>query len=322
MNKLNRIHKLEKIIVGGIDQWILIRGNDSSKPVLLFIQSGPGFPIISEASSMEKILKLEDHFVVVYWDQRACGKSFSRKISTLSLSLDQMVSDTHELIEKLKIQMNVEKIYVVGFSIGGTIGALAACKYPGDFYAYVGVGIDIKMDEAEKAAYNFALEHALKKKNKKALKELQNIGQPPHIDNKKFLTRVKWITNFGGVNLQETFSSLFIKTMKNILFSSEYSITDIIRTVKGMEFSQKYLLKNLSSLNLFNQIHRIDVPVYIFQGVHDFAAPLSLAEEFFRKLEAPNGKQFIRFENSAHMPHYEEPEKFHRLLIDIIKNGH
>ena len=43
------IDTLAGIQLGGITQWIRIRGSDASNPVLLLMQQGPGFPMINEA---------------------------------------------------------------------------------------------------------------------------------------------------------------------------------------------------------------------------------------------------------------------------------
>ncbi len=74
------ISRLENIRLGGTEQWIRIRGKDRTNPILLLIQQGPGLPMLNEAIDDDKLWHLEDEFVVVYWDQRACGKSFRTTI--------------------------------------------------------------------------------------------------------------------------------------------------------------------------------------------------------------------------------------------------
>jgi pimeloyl-ACP methyl ester carboxylesterase len=69
------IDTLEPIQLGGITQWIRVRGVDASNRVLLLMQQGPGLPIITEARRLEQLLGLEKSFTVVYWDQRGTGLS-------------------------------------------------------------------------------------------------------------------------------------------------------------------------------------------------------------------------------------------------------
>src|SRR6266446_2159011 len=87
------IESLEKVRLGGIDQWIQIRGHNRSHPVMLFLHSGPGFP---EMPFSHVNAALEENFVVVHWDQRGAGKSYSSDIPVSSMNIEQFISDTRE----------------------------------------------------------------------------------------------------------------------------------------------------------------------------------------------------------------------------------
>src|SRR5215475_925577 len=90
---MNReVDTLERFDFGGASQWALVRGRSRSSPVLLFVQQGPGFPMIHEADAIERQLHLEEDFRVVYWDQRGTGKSL-RAMDSGALSLDTLVED-------------------------------------------------------------------------------------------------------------------------------------------------------------------------------------------------------------------------------------
>ena len=52
------------------------------------------------------------------------------------------------------------------------------------------------------------------------------------------------------------------------------------------------------------------------QGRLDQVAPGDAAQRYASSLEAPS-KQLVWFENSAHTPHLEEPEKFRELLMRV-----
>jgi hypothetical protein len=53
----NSIASLERIRLGGVDQYILIRGNDSSLPVVLFLHGGPGMPAMYLAHFFQRELE-------------------------------------------------------------------------------------------------------------------------------------------------------------------------------------------------------------------------------------------------------------------------
>ena len=78
INTPNGVALLEQVILGGVKQWILIRGEDVSNPILLFLHGGPGTPITPVAHHFGR--RLEQRFVVVHWDQRGAGKSYNAAI--------------------------------------------------------------------------------------------------------------------------------------------------------------------------------------------------------------------------------------------------
>jgi pimeloyl-ACP methyl ester carboxylesterase len=183
------LSRLERIRLGGTDQWIRIQGNNMFNPILLLVQQGPGLPMVHEAADDNRLWHVEDDFVVISWDQRGCGKSFSRAIPPQSMTLEQLIADTSELIQALAQRFNVPHLYVAGFSFGGTIAALAAFRHPELVRAVVCVAPDVQFEVAERVAYDFALKQAARLGNKRALRELQRIGPPRHTWRAKPLAR-------------------------------------------------------------------------------------------------------------------------------------
>lgn len=98
----NSIASLERIHIGNVDQYILVRGNNTSLPVLLFLHGGPGMPAMYLAHAFQR--ELEKEFVVVQWDRRGAGKSYREDISN-GLTTEQLVADTVELTNMLRARM-------------------------------------------------------------------------------------------------------------------------------------------------------------------------------------------------------------------------
>jgi pimeloyl-ACP methyl ester carboxylesterase len=233
------------------------------------------------------------------------------------MTVAQLVADTSELIQALTQRFQVAQLYIAGFSFGGTIAALTASGHPELVRAVVAVCPDVQFDVAERVAYDFALEQATRLGNRRAIRELRRIGPPPHLESKTFGIRVKWVTNFGGVNRQATYTQLLLKTLRQLVLSRDYTLLDIVGTLRGMRFAQDHLLPDLANLDLFEMLPRLDVPVFLLQGRHDCVAPASSLEQYYQTLQAPKGKQLIWFDESAHTPQYEEPEKFREVLLTI-----
>ncbi|MBI4832317.1 MAG: alpha/beta hydrolase [Candidatus Lindowbacteria bacterium] len=317
----NGIESLEQVTLGGVKQWILIRGWAKSNPVLLHLHGGPGAPDMALARHFDG--ELVKHFTVVHWDQRGAGKSYSRGIPIESMNVEQFVSDTLDLTELLTKRFNAPKILVLGHSWGTEIGSLAVARRPDLFYAFVGIGQVVNGDEGERISYDYVVGKARASGNEKALRELEEIGPPPYSTHDKLLTQRKWLDRFGGVS----HTGVGMGQLTRIgLTSPDYSLLDGINFFRGQAFSSN-VWENMSKsgyhTNLFQEVPRIEVPVYFLVGRYDYNTPFELTERYYQQLEAPRGKQLIWFENSGHFIPYEEPEKYRDVLISkVLKETH
>jgi pimeloyl-ACP methyl ester carboxylesterase len=312
------ISVFESMNIGGIKQWISIRSQNIKSPVILYLHGGPGSPLTPVVNHYNSIL--EKHFIVVQWEQRGSGKSYNKSIDRNSMTIDQFINDLHEVITFLKNKYGKEKIYIIGHSWGSALGMLYINQYPEDCYAYFGTGQAINLNEAENISYDFTVEMALKNNNKRAVKELGKIGKPPYRgDNdkdifKKYTTQRKWLTEFGGQFFNKKNKNV---GMKLLMFSNAYSFMEKLRYMKGLEFSQTTVGKEYLSINLFERIKKVDIPIYFLIGRMDYTTPFELVQKYFDFVQAPR-KEIIWFEKSSHSPIFEEPDKFNDLVISKI----
>jgi pimeloyl-ACP methyl ester carboxylesterase len=283
--------------------------------VLLLIQQGPGLPMLNEVRRFERLLGLENHFTVVYWDQRGCGRSLRGFDMETAHPLRHMVDDTVSLLEMLKERF-AKKPVVAGFSLGATVGAYVAAERPDLVETLVAVGMDIDGAAAADSAYRFALDSAHQRGNKRAIRQLEAIRPPPHLDVKQFGTRVRWASNFGGVTHDQSYGAVVRSLLASLVRSSDYSVADVVRTVRGITATQARLLPEMAVLDLVRTVPHLDVPLVMIQGRLDEVAPGDAAQMYFDNVVAPS-KELVWFDESAHTPHLEEPEKFRDLLIRV-----
>ena len=257
---------------------------------------------------------LEEHFIVVNWDQRGAGKSYSKKIATESLNTEQYISDCVELVKILMNRFKKKKIYIMGHSWGSVLGTYVVQRHPEFFYAYIGIGQVANMIQNEQISYKFVYDRAKETNNDKALKKLEEIQPYDGKDFKKIKIQRKWLTKFKGsvYNFKSEWDM-----MKYGLGSPEYSLRDFIKFFKGSKFTIDAMLEQLTEVDFFTEVPELKVPIYICQGRHDYQTPFELAERFFNQVKAPK-KKFIWFENSAHSPIFEESEKFNSVLINEV----
>ena len=169
----NSIASLERIRLGNIDQYILIRGNDRSLPVLLFLHGGPGMPALYLAHAFQ--CELEKEFVVVEWDRRGAGKSYREDISA-TLTTEQLVADTVELTNVLRARFHQDRIYLVGHSWGTYLGMLVIAKHPELYHAYVGIGQLARSSPIAAIQDEYIRQRARRVGDQDAIKKLEENG--------------------------------------------------------------------------------------------------------------------------------------------------
>jgi pimeloyl-ACP methyl ester carboxylesterase len=310
------IDSLESFDINGSTQWVLLRGDPSTRRVLLIVQQGPGFPLIQDARALEQKLHLETEVVVAYWDQRGTGKSFRADPSTINLA--QSVADVRAMVDALCARLKVERVDVLGLSIGGTFATMAAAQAPAHFGHLVVVGIDIDLGESERYAYAFARDEAARRGDRHAQRQLEAIGEPPHDTSKKFLTRARWVAAYGGINRRRGFFGLLWATLSRILRSRHHSLRERLGALGAIQKTQALMLAPSNHFDLRRVVPRIQVPIAFFQGRHDVGTTPDLVARYATTLVAPRGKSLVWFEDSAHMPYDEEPLVFRAALLRAL----
>jgi pimeloyl-ACP methyl ester carboxylesterase len=306
-------------MIGGVKQAILIRGGNTANPVMLRLHGGPGYPYFPYLPLDGTLKELEQHFTMVYWEQRGTGASFSHRVNRSQMNVDRFVEDAHEVIQYIRMKLNINAVYVWGHSWGSNIGILLADRYPEEIIAYVGTGQSVNPLENERSCYAFALDKTTEENNLKGLKELQKIDTIRY-GLKDALKVRKWLYSYGGIEFAngEVRSYVDEKMLKKIWQTPQYRLRNKLNIIFHPYYSSRYLWDDMKEINLFRQVPSISVPVYFLLGRHDRIVSSRIAADYFNFLDAQGGKQLVWFEESAHRPHIEEPEKFFDLLVNVV----
>jgi proline iminopeptidase len=320
----NGISEINYLEINDRSQYVLIRGEDINNPVLLFLHGGPG---ASATALLRKFNhELEEHFTVVYWDQRGAGKSFSKHITKEEITVEKYLLDVEWLVNYLKNRFHKEKVLLVGHSWGSRLGMYAIQQNPDNYSAFVGIGQELHSYRGELLSYQYTLQKAEERGHEKALLELQEMGTPQsghfkHMYATGFWGVVRqkhWLLKFGGERYQKT---NYTDWIFSILFSREYSFFDLIRYGRGSAFSAGNIIQDerANNFNFFEEIPRVEVPVYFISGAYDYNTPWELVKEYVDYLSAPS-KEFILFDKSGHSPVFEEPKRFNDLIKRIFRD--
>lgn len=316
----NGIDSLETVQIGGIDQWIEVRGQNVNNPILLFLHGGPGIAFIPLAGAFQG--PWEKYFTVVQWDQRGAGKTYAsndKEIQRRTMNVPQMEQDTLEVVNYLRNRFKREKIFVLGHSWGSVLGLWLAHEHPEYLYAYVGTGQVVNMERNEEVGYQDALEQARKNLNGEAVKDLEGIAPypPPNFDFRKgSITRYWERVLLGPASSPLEFMSVK-RILSDVVSAPQYSLADDLGFIHGQTLSLDVLVPELEKVNLDQLGFDFRGPVFFFEGRQDPFCRPSLILEYSQKIKAPQNK-FIWFDNSGHFPFFEEQEKFRDELVQRV----
>jgi pimeloyl-ACP methyl ester carboxylesterase len=301
---------LEKVELGGLDQWILIRGADRSNPVLLWLHGGPGGTQMPFAHHLDR--ELEDHFVVVHWDQRGAGKSNHGGFDEQTMRLSRYLEDARELIQYLHGRLGQDRIVLLGHSWGTQLGIELVRAHPEYFHAYIGVGQVVNHARATELAHAWLEETIDPEAAPEDWRTLQSIEVPAmrHSEYRK----LNQLTDAYGGSLDLT-----ITEMARILMRApEYTVRDYRRLLQGMNRGGGPMHEGgwMAGFDFIETFPELEVPTYFFMGRNDHNTPLALVEEYCESLRAPH-KEVVVFENSAHLPFLAEVERFTEEVIRV-----
>ncbi len=306
--------------IGGVRQGMFIRGeNPAENPVILFLHGGPGSPELPMLLPTERPEeRLEKYFTVCYWDQRGAGMSFSKDLDPQTMTLDRLVEDTREVTEYLRQRFGQQKIVLMGHSWGSYLGVKTIEKYPELYSAYIGIGQVTDQPESERLAYDYMLAYATEIGDKKAEDQLKkfdgNAADFPTIDY-LLSTRTMLMNKFGiGMAHKDASMSDFVK---NLMFFKGYTFAEKLNFLRGSMLALNTLWDNVIRDNLFLSSLQFEVPVYVVHGAWDYQVSHALAQKWMARIEAP-AKALFTFDDSAHSPNMEEPEKFVQTVCEIV----
>lgn len=307
------IEVLEELEINGMKQWVLIRGKDRKKPVLLFLAGGPGF---SNIFYVQHNLRLEDEFVVVQWDQRASGKTFASTIEKDNISIADFVKDAQVLTDHLKKRFSVDKIFLAGHSWGGSLGLALAQARPQDYHALVSLSPVVDLKRGDQIIYDRLRKMSRDKEHSWITKELDKIGSPPYnLEGYNALQAVVFQTD-GCLKSGPCENRLLMMGIT----SPYYKLSDYAGILEALERTWKAVYEEYVSIDYTKAFPRLKVPVYFIAGVDDLICPAELVKEHYQKIRAPQ-KRFYLFEKSAHFTFLEEPERFQDIMIhEVLRN--
>jgi pimeloyl-ACP methyl ester carboxylesterase len=280
--------------IGGIDQFISVRGEDQANPVLLVLHGGMATSYLALAPLFRA---WERHFTVVQWDRRGVGKTYGRsgRAGSGEMTLDRIAEDGIELSEHLRRRLSKNKIVLLGHSMGSMIGITMAARRPDLFHAYVGTEQIVEMARNETVSYQMMLERVRAGGNRKAVRTLERIGQPPY-------GRLRdWGAKQQTAEIADpAYGRLAKGLMGRVVSSPHYSLKDILDFVGGQLFCGSKLYEQWMQFDARRLGSAYGTPIFVIQGKADVMTPTDLVEAWLSEVEAPR-KELVLIEGGGHL---------------------
>jgi pimeloyl-ACP methyl ester carboxylesterase len=305
MDNNNDLNEGRYVNINGIEQWITIRGQNKSNPVILFVHGGPGS---TYTPFNVYLLEWEKYFTIVQWDQNGSGKTFKKNGVVENLSFDTLANDGIEVSKYICSYLNCKKIILIGSSAGSLIGLKMIKKSSALFFAYVGA----EQNSPDTGLFYRILKDYAKKHDKKAFMFLEKIGNDKKTWTKKDTEKVNKIAIKVDKNAPNMVFDLMLPAL---MYDQDLTMKDIQLLSKGMDYALEKLYREMINFNFDDVGYQFKIPLFIFQGEYDIITPVEDAVKYFEKIEAPH-KEFILIKNAGHLAEFANPKQF----LEELKN--
>ncbi len=297
--------------IGGIDQWIGVRGQNRDNPVLLLLHGGPGIAL--SPMPRDFLFSWTRDFTIVLWDQRGAGKTFGRSGPVAAeVTKDRMAQDGIEVAEFIRTRLGKSKIAIVAVSWGTAIGVRMAKARPDVFSLYVGSGQSVNQGKYRRLAYSQLLAEAHRRNDRQAIEELEANGPPPYDSVSKATVHTKWANRYEPGQLSR--GSL----ISTVLFDSNASLTDLRDYVRGLTSSQDHFREAVEQEDIPSLGTSFAIPFFVFQGALDNVTPVAPVQEYVDRVTAPQ-KKLILIPNAGHNAIATRSDEFLKLLLEHIR---
>jgi pimeloyl-ACP methyl ester carboxylesterase len=302
------------LTLGGIPQWVTVRGRDPENPVLLVLHGGPGMAMSLLAH--KAFAGWDEHFTVVNWDQRGAGRTFGKngKAGSGKLTIGRLVVDGIELALELKRRFPDRPLILLGWSWGSLLGTEMIRARPDLFAAYVGVGQIVDMPRGEQLSYFGAIDRLRAKGEERKAQTLEAIGPPPYPSIKELRKQRNLLVS----TMPKAERRIFQRQFLDMALAPDGKLIDVAHNVQGLMFNIRSLWGQLGEWRMAEGGFEFAVPMVLVMGDLDLQTPTALVTETFPKIVAPS-KELVVLEGGGHLALMTHGEPFLKALVQRVR---
>jgi pimeloyl-ACP methyl ester carboxylesterase len=304
------------VVIGGIEQWVTVKGDSCANPIILFISGGPGNPLSPYSDAIYGAWSKD--FTLVQWDQRGAGMTYGRSPPEADavLTLEQMRDDGNELAAYLARRYGKQKVILWGSSWGSILGVYMAKARPELFYAYLGTSQLVSYRENQAVSYAGLLALVRAADDKASLAVLEGVGAPPWTDPRSFGKVRRVIRKYEAKVSTPPPAAWWAP-------AAEYATP---KALADYEAGEDYSFINFVGMHGDGMFSQVDlprlgtdfaIPMFFVEGAHDLLATPDVAKRYYNSIKAPQ-KDMVVLEHAGHDPNQDVVDAEYKILKERI----
>ncbi|MFB9329460.1 alpha/beta fold hydrolase [Paenibacillus aurantiacus] len=304
--------------LGGLRQYVNIRGHDVRNPVILYLHGGPGGPFTPVMHKYQ--FGWERDYTVVNWDQRNAGRTYLLNKAQAeqvreTLTADRLIEDARELVLYLRERFGQEKIIIMGHSWGSVLGSMFAQRYPAWTRAFVSIAQVVQLHDGAARMAEDVRQLALSRGAERDAAAAERLADRLRRDFKT--------TEQTTAKLHKLAAKHHPYKPDPLLFLKAGSVSPTFSFKQLVYFARRDRLQApltdfLSTFDLRTRSPVYEVPVIVMLGEYDmpYRKPM---ESCYPSIQAPL-KQLHVIEGAGHDVMLEQPEEFERALREALSD--
>lgn len=304
------------VLIGGIEQWVTVKSDHCSNPIVLFLHGGPGNPLSPFADAIYGAWAKD--FTLVQWDQRGAGMTYGRSPPgpDAVLTTEQLSRDGVELAAYLAQRFNQPKIILLGSSWGSILGIHMVKARPELFHAYLGTAQGVSYYENQATSYATLLERARSTNDTTALAVLADVGAPPWLNPRSFGKVRRVVRQYEGKVTTPAPTHWWQP-------AADYATAQAAADYEAGEDYSFLAFVGFKGDGMFAQIDlpklgtEFAIPMFFVHGTQDLLFTAEVAQHYYANLKAPQ-KAFVLLENAGHDPNQAVVDAQYQLLMERI----
>jgi pimeloyl-ACP methyl ester carboxylesterase len=303
--------------IGGIEQWVTIKGSSCANPVVLIVHGGPGNPMSPYSAKLYG--PWEKDYTLVQWDQRGAGRTYAKSppAEGETLTLERLASDGNEVAGYVSRRLGKQKLILMGSSWGSILSVHMLKGSPAQYAAYVGTAQVVNGTGTQVSSYAATMAIARATQDQDVIGKLEALGAPPWTNPRNFGVLRRAVRKYEGQRTEPAPKEWWQpeaqyatpQALADYEAGEDYSFVQFVG-MKGDGMASKVNLPALGA--------SFPMPVFMVQGADDLLTLPHDTRRYFDSINAPQ-KEYITVPRTGHDPNRPMLDAQFKLLQERVR---